>query len=143
MEKKVSRVLSNDEILIPYDKLKITRVLIWSGDRVPGTGSTSDYVIQLPTVIENVIDIEWLNTSIVGTMVQIDDWGTYRASGGRLYWRFLDDKTNSHIGWWNQSAANHHVPMNVRNLHFTVFKPDGSTASVDDHFIELELYSAK
>jgi hypothetical protein len=73
-------------------KFYYRRVLLYSGNR--STGNTNAYAIVLPLMLQDVVRIEWLNTSIPGYLVAIQGFTENVSSGGTAYWRFLDIYSN-------------------------------------------------
>jgi hypothetical protein len=113
------------------------RVLLYSGNRK--TGTTNSYTIVLPLTLQDVVRIEWLNTSIPGYMVSIQGFTENVSSGGTPYWRFLDTYSNQR--WYDGIDEKFEYRVTQRSLNTLVialFNPDGTAATiVNEHTIEL------
>ena len=113
------------------------RVLIYSGNRT--TGTTNSYTIVLPLTFQDVVRIEWLNTSIPGYLMSIQGFTDNVSSGGAAYLRFLDTYSNQR--WYDGIDEKFEYRVTQKSLNtlvISLFNPDGSAATIaNEHTVEL------
>ena len=128
----------------------ITRLFINSVDaKSKNTSSETGgvynvFTIQLPNYIDGVVFIELLNTSyqLNQSLIQLEDWGNFSTSSGKVYWRYVDGVVNQRSVVINENVLR--TPVRLRNLVFTLLKTTGAPLAIDeDVSFELEIYSRR
>jgi len=111
---------------------------VYSGSRVGGT--TKDYKIQLQTAPSQVVYIDLASSSIVGYLLQIDEFecdGT--TSSGVGYWRFPTELTTTRQAPYPDQLLQPRA-LNSLTIHWR--NPNGSViaGTIAEHTIELDIW---
>ena len=110
---------------------------------VSGIIGFNSFVIKLPNYIEGVVYMELLNatTNFAGILIQIEEWGLFTTSKGRLYWRYVDDSANQRSVAINETVIR--SPQRLQQITFSLYNTDGSPKTITGGGFEIEIYSRR
>lgn len=117
---------------IKWDDVTIKRVLISYHDAKQKQGNT--FTIELPVPVEGAFNLELLNTTFLGKLLQLDEWGRSVTSAGRLYWWYMDTPSNQRFIDWQNQKMTYKEPRTLRTLVFSVWNTDSSPAEIPGNF---------